>query len=59
MPTLYRPLPTARRTNMYYKLINNDCFMWMIEREENSITAIITDPPYGVKEYTEDEIVIG
>ena len=40
---------------MYYKLINNDCFMWMIEREENSITAIITDPPYGVKEYTEDE----
>ncbi len=42
---------------MYYKLINNDCFMWMIEREENSITAIITDPPYGVKEYTEDEIV--
>ena len=31
--------------------------MWMIEREENSITAIITDPPYGVKEYTEDEIV--
>ena len=29
--------------------------MWMIEREENSITAIITDPPYGVKEYTEDE----
>ncbi len=30
--------------------------MWMNEQDENSITAIVTDPPYGVKEYTEDEI---
>lgn len=41
---------------MYYKLINSDCLTWMGEQEENSITAIVTDPPYGVKEYTEDEI---
>ena len=25
-------------------------------RAENSITAIVTDPPYGVREYTESEI---
>lgn len=41
---------------MTYDLINVDCFSWMIERNENSITAIVTDPPYGVKEYTEKEI---
>ena len=28
----------------------------MAKQKENSITAIVTDPPYGVKEYTEIEI---
>lgn len=41
---------------MTYKLINDNCFDWMKNREENSITAIVTDPPYGVKEYTEEEL---
>lgn len=41
---------------MLYTLINDNCFDWMASREENSITAIVTDPPYGVKEYTEEEI---
>lgn len=41
---------------MAYTLINADCFSWLAEREENSITAIVTDPPYAVKEYTETEL---
>lgn len=41
---------------MAYKLINEDCFTWMAGQKENSITAVITDPPYGVKEYTETEL---
>lgn len=41
---------------MPYKLINSNCFTWMNEQAENSITAIVTDPPYGVKEYTESEL---
>ena len=41
---------------MPYQLINSDCLVWMNEQEENSITAIVTDPPYGVREYTEEEI---
>ena len=28
----------------------------MTEENENSITAIVTDPPYGVKEYTKEEL---
>lgn len=41
---------------MAYTLINADCFSWLAAREENSITAIVTDPPYAVKEYTETEL---
>ena len=41
---------------MAYKLINADCFVWMNEQDENSITAIVTDPPYGVREYTDVEL---
>ncbi len=41
---------------MTYKLIHADCLAWMNDQEKNSITAIVTDPPYGVKEYTEGEI---
>ncbi len=41
---------------MPYTIINADCFEWMKQREENSITAIVTDPPYGVKEYTDEEL---
>ena len=41
---------------MQYSLINTDCFSWMSKRDENSITAIVTDPPYGVKEYTTKEL---
>ena len=41
---------------MAYQMINEDCFEWMKTQPENSITSIVTDPPYGVKEYTECEI---
>ena len=42
---------------MSYTLINADCFDWLKERAPNSITAIVTDPPYGVKEYTDEELM--
>ncbi len=41
---------------MAYNLIHADCMDWMCNQDNNSITAIVTDPPYGVKEYTEEEI---
>jgi site-specific DNA-methyltransferase (adenine-specific) len=33
---------------MTYKLINNDSIKWMSITKDNSIDAIITDPPYGL-----------
>jgi site-specific DNA-methyltransferase (adenine-specific) len=37
-------------------LLHADCFEWMGRIPENSIHAIVTDPPYGVKEYDFDQL---
>jgi site-specific DNA-methyltransferase (adenine-specific) len=37
-------------------LIHADCFDWLGRISENSLHAIVTDPPYGVKEYDLDQI---
>jgi len=37
-------------------IINADCFEVLNSFNDNSIHAIVTDPPYGVKEYEFDEI---
>jgi site-specific DNA-methyltransferase (adenine-specific) len=38
-----------------YTLHFGDCFEWMEGRADNSIHAIVTDPPYGLKEYSAEE----
>jgi len=38
-----------------YDLVHGDAFLWMKTRSDNSIHAIVTDPPYGLKEFTEPE----
>jgi site-specific DNA-methyltransferase (adenine-specific) len=38
-----------------YELVHADCFAWLENRESNSVHAIVTDPPYGLKEYTAEE----
>lgn len=37
-------------------IVHADCFEWMGRIEAESIQAIVTDPPYGVKEYNFDQI---
>ena len=36
-------------------LYQADSFQWMASREPNSIHAVVTDPPYGLVEYSEKE----
>ena len=36
-------------------IIHDDCFSWLDNREANSIHAVVTDPPYGLQEYTPKE----
>jgi DNA modification methylase len=47
---------TAFRLNgVRYSLYLQDCLTWMDRQSANSIHAIVTDPPYGLKEYTAPE----
>ncbi len=38
-----------------YEIVQTDCFNWLDKREPNSIHAVVTDPPYGLKEYSSTE----
>src|SRR3989440_11225404 len=38
-----------------YSLHLGDCLSWMDGRAQHSVHAIVTDPPYGLKEYTLEE----
>ena len=37
-------------------IVHADCFEWMGRIPKDSVQAIVTDPPYGVKEYDFDQI---
>jgi DNA modification methylase len=49
------PVDSSVRPSNGYNLYLSDAFAWLEAREENSIHAIVTDPPYGLKEYTDVE----
>jgi DNA modification methylase len=36
-------------------LFHDDCFDWLESQEDNSIHAVVTDPPYGLHEYTQEQ----
>jgi site-specific DNA-methyltransferase (adenine-specific) len=53
----FRPLVELRepfRTGNT-ELFNADCFDWLEQREDQSIHAVVTDPPYGLHEYTPEQ----
>jgi site-specific DNA-methyltransferase (adenine-specific) len=37
-------------------IVQADCFAWLAAMREDSVHAIVTDPPYGVKEYENDQL---
>lgn len=51
---LSRGVPSARVGRSL--LINADSFAWMQRIPEASLHALVTDPPYGVKEYDDDQL---
>lgn len=38
------------------RIVHADCFEWLSRLPENSLHAVVTDPPYGVREYDDDEL---
>ncbi len=51
VPSAGRSKPAANP----YEIYLTDAFAWLEAREQNSIHAIVTDPPYGLKEFTDGE----
>ena len=47
--------PRERPQKEPCELIQADCFDWLEHRAPDSIHAVVTDPPYGLKEYTYKE----
>lgn len=41
---------------MNYELVNADCLTWLEKRRPNSIHAVVTDPPFGLKEFQAKEV---
>lgn len=37
------------------ELVNADCLEWLESRERHSIHAVVTDPPYGLHEYSDEQ----
>ncbi|MCY4235709.1 MAG: DNA methyltransferase [Cyanobacteria bacterium MAG CAR2_bin_4] len=37
-------------------MVHADCFHWLRRMPDNSIDAVVTDPPYGIREYTAREL---
>ena len=37
-------------------IIHADCFAWLAAQAADTLHAVVTDPPYGVKEYDADQL---
>lgn len=56
-----RPMPESRGAAPVYQsdlvaLYQTDCFDWLRDRAQDSIHAVVTDPPYGLIEYEESHL---
>lgn len=47
--------PTYSTSTSGIELVEDDCFSWLAKRRPSTVHAIVTDPPYGLKEYTPGE----
>ncbi len=49
--------PISRETFRFGNatLVHSDCFEWLANAPTNSVEAAVTDPPYGLVEYSEHE----
>jgi site-specific DNA-methyltransferase (adenine-specific) len=52
------PLMQEWREPLHFRratLFHADCFDWLERREDRTIHAVVTDPPYGLHEYTPEQ----
>lgn len=49
-------LDYATQAFAHTHIIYADCFEWLSRLPENSLHAVVTDPPYGIREYDDHEL---
>lgn len=42
--------------NMKYTIYNEDCLSWLSKQKDSSVHAVVTDPPFGLKEFHSAEL---
>jgi site-specific DNA-methyltransferase (adenine-specific) len=56
LPEARTNLPASRRAQIGQAILYQaDCFDWLAAQKPKSIHAVVTDPPYGLVEYTSKE----
>jgi DNA modification methylase len=55
-PTLFKEELASTVDRSLYRVFNRDAFDWLDSAETNSIEAVVTDPPYGLIEYSEEQL---
>ncbi len=57
LPAETQPTPDAAAAFRFGRaeLYRADCFEWLQRRDDDSIHAVVTDPPYGLHEYTPEQ----
>ena len=59
-PPVLQPAPSqpieVYGPDAQYQLVHGDAFNWLEGAGQNSIEAVVTDPPYGLVEYSTEEL---
>jgi DNA modification methylase len=55
VPNLPAAAATCEKRDGGFDLYLTDAFDWMADRAPDSVHSIVTDPPYGLKEFTDTE----
>ena len=58
MQRTFRVVPVQPETAFPYQksvLHHNDCFSWIEQQPQTSVHGVVTDPPYGLYEYSEEQ----
>src|SRR5437870_12768539 len=50
------PIALRTKASGLYSIHNADAFEWLANAPMNSIVAVVTDPPYGLVEYSDKEL---
>jgi site-specific DNA-methyltransferase (adenine-specific) len=53
---LFPAVPTRPSSEPRYEIYHVDAFEWLSRAPDNTIHAVVTDPPYGLIEYTAKEL---